>query len=265
MILASNSIKAFRVAVVPSEFTSNIAEFGNPVFRLESLNSKELPDGYTRVSWIARNGGSINTGYYPNHNSEILIDRSGLMDYTNGLFGCGSLYTSKEGSEGYTVQGYINSDFAKLECNFGLMISDYTSLITFPIPHGAVAWDSSGENPFEGYESEIAETRYSIYMSKDELRVGAESRPNPVTLVSTDPWYMPFILFGIGVDTGSEVMTAPLPDIIFSFKVSESGVPVVNMLPCIEDATGQPGFYDTIRDIFITGEGSFFTGEVVGL
>lgn len=190
-----------------------------------------LPTAYQAVEYLESTGTQwIDTGYYPNINTEFYVDFSdwgstgtvyctpGGISHTGVHVG---LYTNNQGFRVYTSFGD--------KYDIGYINNSYLWLNRTKITIGKTGVVQNGEQVLTYTNVTFGEPPYSM------------------------------VLFARRNGTSGEVERFASMKLYESI-VSESGLEVRHFLPCVRKSDNKPGMYDTVSKTFYTNAG---TGEFV--
>jgi hypothetical protein len=202
--------------------------FGGGKVGMKFITSR-LPAGYTELSYIQSSGTQlINTGYYPNNNTRIVMDVEGSSTQT-----ASNLFFGTTDGNGYYC-GRVDSSW-KL---YGWYGNTYTT-----ISYGSA----------EAYAA-----RKTIDFNKNVLTANGESSTITANTFSVS---YPLMLLGYN-QAGTYTLHSVAK--LYSCQIYDSDVLVRDFVPCMSDSEGV-GLYDLIQNKFYgnVGSGSFIGSEAV--
>lgn len=196
----------------------------------ENFRPRNLPTGYTQVEYIQSTGTQyINTGFKPNNNTRAVGEFS--IDATDvcGLFGSRIAYSQ----DAWCVFAYGDS----ARTNFQ---DSYSTASLFEPP---------------------ATTGYcKIDKNKNTTNINGYSHTFDPAVYQLD---FPMYVMAINTSNGAQVYPGKMK--LYSFKVWDNGVLVLDLIPCVSSG-GVVGLYDIANGAFYTnaGTGVFTAGAGYG-
>ena len=203
---------------------------------LGSRKKKRLPDEYQEVEWICGNGGYIDTGYLPKitNSVELVYEFSPSMNRAI-LFGI-----------------------------------DYTAHMRANYAYGGNYWYGyiGGElfitpKELKGYGTN-KDTLYTMSLNKDTFSINDIIVPQPTRPYNfnTPNTYTAYLFAGNNQGVASDIATYMR---VYSFKIFENNIIVLDFVPCYRKSDNEIGMYDTVSKFFFTnaGTGTFLKGADV--
>ena len=187
-----------------------------------------LPEGYTRLEWIAPTNGAphVDTDYTPEQTDKISV-RFLLSKNTGSEYQ--ALYCARDANKGNTFSCIVHSS-GMLRFDYNEGARGYTSVLSRP---SEIILDAEGG------------TGTQSYAINGNVLSGIESKEGEFTVGST--------LHLFATPTGE----LPGRSRIYWFQVRDSaGTLKVDLRPCLRESDGAVGMYDLVRERFLPGVGT---------
>lgn len=192
---------------------------------ISAINNGLLPHGYQQVEYLESTGTQfINTGFYPNQNTNVYLDFQVTTVTASFIFG----------SRGNSTTAYTFN------------IGSGENFVTSYRSSAAVTLSSADT------------LRHTFIRNKSEAQLD-ETKINHGNVASFSASY-PMVLFAC--HTSSNQGYLPSKTRVYSFKIYDNGKLVRDFIPCYRKADNVSGMYDVANSKFYTnsGTGNFTIG-----
>lgn len=205
-------------------------------FTVNVTYKAELPTGYTELEYTARTSrndykGFVDTGFQLNGTDDVSIDIGCMLtdtvQYNSGGYFFGCRQTSSNNTVGYGL--YVNQAMTDIGT------FDGTSCLIEP----------NGGSSIKDIKYDLVTTKTTTGMTLTDGTNSQTTTDTPRAMASN------LYLFGI-VHYNDNASSVPINGRIYYLRITEGNTLKVNLIPAKRTSDNAIGFYDVVRETFIT-------------